>query len=206
LTMAHFGAVEWMPWSKCLSEEAAFQKRAAIVTGSPHKLAAVLHTRAIALAMVNACSFVTWKLYVKQFLKFYTADPPSQHHRSFTLEEAEAADRAAFLEALRLTEDGWSLDDALHEVSVYRDRFSVLLQHHFKAPGSFVGNGRKRPHEGSLEMRGSWVREAKGKSKGEKGKGKSGKGKSNFGGSLEPCRRFAQGTCLAGDSCRFSHA
>ena len=106
----------------------------------------------------------------------------------------------------RLVEDGWALDDALHEIAVYRDRFSTLLQHQIKVLSASLGFEKKRPREVSLDYRSSFGRDTKGKGKGNKGKGKYGKGKSNPGAGVEPCRRFAQGTCFAGDSCRFSHS
>ena len=61
LSIAHFNAFEWISWSKYLSEEAAFKKAQAITTGSPYKVAAILHTRGIAFAMVNTSAFVSWK-------------------------------------------------------------------------------------------------------------------------------------------------
>lgn len=148
--------------------------------------------------MVRACSFATWKIYIKFFLKHYTAAPPTASHKQSGVVEAEEADRRAFQEACSLVEAGWSLDDALHEVAVYRDRFSVLLMHQLKPSGV----KRLREWEGAASIV-NWAAapDEKGKGKG-KGKSKGTKGGKSTG---EPCRRFAQGRCQAGDRCKYSH-
>ena len=94
--MAHFGAFERVPWKKYLSEEAASTKDPCFFSGAPHKIEAVLRTRALGFAMVRACSFVAWEIYIKYFMKHYTSPPPTPTHKQPGLIEAEEADRRAF--------------------------------------------------------------------------------------------------------------
>ena len=199
LTMKHFSCFEWVPWAKCMSEDVDFKKDSSFLSGSPHKIEAVLRTRAIAFAAVKACSFTTWKLWIKRLLQQYTSHPPSPAHMPFSASHAEAAERQGFLEACRLVESGWTLDDALHEIAIYRDRFSVLvhqlrpLGHPLKRPREWEAPDGQPAPSGAPKGKGYW---GKGK-----GKGKEGKSKSD-----EPCRRFQAGLCTAGDRCKYRHA
>ena len=76
----------------------------------------LLQVRAHAFAMVDACHFGSWALYIVRFLEYYTADV-EEHFLPTTVTEAEESDKAALQEVYSLCYAGATLDDALSSVT-----------------------------------------------------------------------------------------
>ena len=174
--------------------------------GNPRLLNTAMKTRGVAYAMSKAGDYATWKLTRKRFMHHFTKRVPDPaHFRRCNASEVEEAERIIFTEVFRLVRDGWTLDDALHEVTVTRDAWANLLQPRLKpmrhsAPPPPPGRGRERSR-GRVRLLPAHLAEPDLEPNGRKGKGK-GKGKA-----IGLCNRFnRRGGCnQPASECRFKH-
>ena len=167
-----------------------------------------------AYALCGAAHVASIRLLDTKLIQLYTATvAPDLGLRPPTLRETMAADRTIWTSIFELVnKEGWSLEDALHELTTIRGDLKMLMQPRPKLiqsipRGSSYQNpnqsgGNKRPL--ALMDRPSGKSKDKGKGKGKdggKGKGKS-SSKNKPGGNL--CDRYNQGTCTF-DECKFVH-
>jgi hypothetical protein len=154
---------------------------------SPHSIQNVLYTRAHAYCMAGKSHFGSWSVYIKKFIAEYTNHPPlNLGLRSPNGLEAEEADRAAMTKIfdLCLSQDGWSLDDAIWEVVENRSFLGQVLGHRRKEHKAQQDGGRRRQRERlesarqlpESESPPPLKRSRKGKGSGKGGKGDKKKG------------------------------
>ncbi|CAE7622258.1 unnamed protein product [Symbiodinium sp. CCMP2592] len=130
-----------------------------------------IHSNAIALA--DIAHLATLRAYERKFLKHVQArtDPTL---RPPNAQECEAADRRCWEVVGQLRQEGWSVDDALHEFTDVRAELVALL-----APRLAPFKGKKGDGKGGKEP---WKGQPHkgGKATGGKGGAGAGKGRSNF--------------------------
>ena len=210
-------AFAWTPWNKILSEEK--EKEVLSRKGgkkelldlmaesagiwelewdgspfhSPHCIQNLLYTRAHAYCMAGKSHFGSWSVYIKKFVAEYTHHPaPNLGLRSPNGIEAEEADRAAMTKIfeLCLSQEGWTLDQAIWEIVENRNYLSQVLGHrrkdhrqqedrrrHRERPetwkqrsGSLSPPPLKRGRTSSAKGGSKGGKESKGGGKGEKGR------------------------------------
>ncbi|CAE7242778.1 unnamed protein product [Symbiodinium sp. CCMP2592] len=130
-----------------------------------------IHSNAIALA--DIAHLATLRAYERKFLKHVQArtDPTL---RPPNAQECEAADRRCWEVVGQLRQEGWSVDDALHEFTDVRAELVALL-----APRLAPFKGKKGDGKGGKD---NWKGQPHkgGKTPGGRGGAGAGKGKSNF--------------------------
>lgn len=163
-----------------------------------------VHDRAIALC--QGAHLANLKGYTQKFLSFLTQKTdPDAGLRNANITEAQHADQKVWgVIADLMSERGWNMDDALHELTHIRHDLPSWLQLRPRAIRQQTGNPPpvNRPDLGK----------GKGKGKGKKGNQK-GKGKVQWITEVKKgsewkqlCMRFQTGSCQLGDSCKFLHA
>ena len=169
-----------------------------------------------AVAMVGSCHLARLKSYTGRFIQLlsqrFEADSGL---RAPTMLEAQAADQKLWSSIHALVSDkGWSLSDAIYEISEVRGEMSSLLQPRARAivlqP---KGKGKITPLVApSMQL-------GKGKNyKGSKGKGQQPPGKGDKGNRIpwvkeiqsggemkKLCMQFQLGKCARGKDCAFVH-
>jgi hypothetical protein len=205
-------AFVWNPWNKILSEEKEKEVLArkggkkelldlmAESAGiwelewdgsrfhSPHCIQNLLYTRAHAYCVAGKCHFGSWSVYIKKFVAEYAHHTaPNLGLRSPNGVEAEEADRAAMTKIfdLCLSQEDWTLDQAIWEIVENRNFLSQVLGHRRKDHRQQEDRRRRREKpETWMQRSGSSsppplkrgrTSSAKGGSKGGK-EGKGGKG------------------------------
>ncbi|CAE7767751.1 unnamed protein product [Symbiodinium sp. CCMP2592] len=130
-----------------------------------------IHSNALALA--DIAHLATLRSYERKFLKHVQARPDPTL-RPPNAQECEAADRRCWEVVGQLRQEGWSVDDALHEFTDVRAELVALL-----APRLAPFKGKKGDGKGGKEP---WkgLTPKGGKSTGGKGGTTPGKGKSTF--------------------------
>ena len=146
--------MKWMPWKSYVSE----QQEADILKGrgskspkaelaqsfawlfdepielgyeveSKHAVDLVLTIRRNLFALCGTAHLTTLKKSDKRLMFFFAKQAATKGMRLPTAAEAQEADQVVWAEVFRLAnEQDWSLDDALHEVTVVRGEFRNLLQ------------------------------------------------------------------------------
>ena len=115
------------------------------ISGSPYTVQTVLNTRFLALAILDVCHLLSGKLYISHFLSAYTNRVMDPSLRPPNREEAESADRQAWVSICRLVTSGVQWDQAIHEVVVVRELFLTYLQPRPRARSSRDSAPIKRP-------------------------------------------------------------
>ena len=133
-------------------------------------LAHLLDLLAFAFCMLEVGHLASFRAYSKLFIKLAFQKPPADSGlRCPNVTEMQSADKEAWKSICDLTNKGWSMDDALHEIVQVR----CILQTHLQ-PRVFVHKPRKPPggsgHPPSFDR-------PHPKGKGGKGKGRGGKSK-----------------------------
>ena len=133
-------------------------------------LAHLLDLLAFAFCMLEVGHLASFRAYSKLFIKLAFQKPPADSGlRCPNVTEMQSADKEAWKSICDLTNKGWSMDDALHEIVQVR----CILQTHLQ-PRVFVHKPKKPPggsgHPPSIDR-------PHPKGKGGKGKGRGGKSK-----------------------------
>ncbi|CAE7241440.1 unnamed protein product, partial [Symbiodinium sp. CCMP2592] len=133
----------------------------------------LLSTHSNALALADIAHLATLRSYERKFLKHLQArtDPTL---RPPNAQECEAADRRCWEVVGQLRQEGWSVDDALHEFTDVRAELVALL-----APRLAPFKGKKGDGKGKELWKGQ-PHKGNGKATGRKGVAGAGKGKSTF--------------------------
>ncbi|CAE7214935.1 unnamed protein product [Symbiodinium sp. CCMP2592] len=133
----------------------------------------LLSTHSNALALADVAHLATLRSYERKFLKHVQArtDPTL---RPPNAQECEAADRRCWEVVGQLRQEGWSVDDALHEFTDVRAELVALL-----APRLAPFKGKKGDGKGKELWKGQ-PHKGNGKANGGKGGAGTGKGKSTF--------------------------
>ena len=165
----------------------------------------------LAVSLVGSCHLQRLKAYTLKFMGLLTQRQDSDSNlRNANILEAQAADKQLWQTIHDLvTDSGFTLDDALHEVTQYRSDMQSLLQPRPKPavrppPTQIVGkDGKGKDGKGK-----------DGKSKDGKGKGKRQdvSGKPTWitettvnGKKVQLCMMYQSNRCQRGDQCRFTH-
>ena len=170
-----------------------------------------------AVAMVGSCHLARLKSYTGRFIQLlsqrFEADSGL---RAPTMLEAQAADQKLWSSIHALVSDkGWSLSDAIYEISEVRGEMGSLLQPRARA---FVLNPKGKGK--AVPLSPAPVQLGKGKAyKGFKGKGQQSSGKGDkgtripwvkeiqSGGEMKKlCMQFQLGKCTRGKDCAFVHS
>ena len=254
LTMVHHRHLEPLSWKRILSLEAQWtvkeqrnssSKERTLVSliaqsqgldfdeledlsSSPWRISQLLATRSLGFALVRVGHLASWRLYGSKFMSNYTKRQASNlGFRQPSLQEAEEADRLALREIFRVHTEGALIDDAIFEIAVTRDCFSMSLQPRLAIPKQLQvinqGKGQfgkgKRYHKEFSPYKGPQYRGNKGNGKGGKSNyskgdykgdykgGKGGKSRDTTSGNSASglCNRFQNGNCHD-SSCRYKHA
>lgn len=158
------------------------------------------HLFAVALAMVDAAHLLTLKRFNHKFQQLALSTPRDQALRPPSLQEVLDADRAIWASIFAVkSENKWSLNDSLNEITFCRQELQGLLQ-----PRLFVATSikprKKQPLEytedvsefkkqktakpDEMKFDDSWFRKYNGKG---------------------ICIRYNIGQCKSGDKCRYLH-
>ena len=194
-------AISWVPWQLRLSEkqyqeiiesrttktlrtEAAFLSTALFddtpempvdhLRLSPAWLGRIQTVFRNAIALCKGAHLQRLKAYDKKILDFATQAPSDASLRTVSTSELVSADRKLWKEISTLYASGWTLDDALHELTTVRSDVGNLLQLRARPPPPPV----RPPRDPNAPLRG----------KGKTGKGKTGKG------NAPPLKRKTPGT------------
>ena len=194
-------AISWVPWQLRLSEkqyqeiiesrttktlrtEAAFLSTALFddtpempvdhLRLSPAWLGRIQTVFRNAIALCKGAHLQRLKAYDKKVLDLATQAPSDASLRTVSTSELVSADRRLWKEISTLCGCGWSLDDALHELTTVRSDVGNLLQLRARPPPPPL----RPPRDPNAPLRG----------KGKTGKGKTGKG------NAPPLKRKTPGT------------
>ncbi|CAE7689465.1 unnamed protein product, partial [Symbiodinium necroappetens] len=194
-------AISWVPWQLRLSEkqyqeiiesratktlrtEAAFLSTALFddtpempvdhLRLSPAWLGRIQTVFRNAIALCKGAHLQRLKAYDKQILDLATQAPSDASLRTVSTSELVSADRKLWKEISTLCASGWTLDDALHELTTVRSDVGNLLQLRARPPPPPL----RPPRDPNAPLRG----------KGKTGKGKTGKG------NAPPLKRKTPGT------------
>ncbi|OLP75956.1 hypothetical protein AK812_SmicGene44177 [Symbiodinium microadriaticum] len=197
------GSIAWIPWqlrlsqkqyqeiiesksTKTLRAEAQFLSTALYdetpempvdhLRLSPAWLGRIQTVFRNAIALCKGAHLARLKAFDKKVLDLATHSPADASLRTVTTTELVAADRKLWQEIAALHSTGWSLDDALHEMTTVRADIGNLLQYRAKPPPPPL----KPPPR----------KEGKGKDGNGNGKGKT---------STQPGKRKEPGTGTASD-------
>ena len=192
-------SISWVPWQLRLSErqyqeiiesrttrtlrsEAAFLSTALFddtpempvdhLRLSPAWLGRIQAIFRNAIALCKGAHLQRLKAYDKKILDWATQTPSDASLRTVTTSELVASDRKLWREIASLCSTGWTLDDALHEMTHVRSDIGNLLQFRARPPAP-----PPRPPPRLADPQ-----------KGKTGKGKS-KGKDKTGAPLNPGKR-----------------
>ena len=133
-------------------------------------LAHLLDLLAFAFCMLEVGHLASFRAYSKLFIKLAFQKPPADSGlRCPNVTEMQSADKEAWKSICDLTNKGWSMDDALHEIVQVR----CILKTHLQ-PRVFV-HKPKKPPGGSGHL--LCIDRPHPKGKGGKGKGRGGKSK-----------------------------
>ena len=158
-----------------------------VTSGSPYVIQKLLSLRATCWALVGWCHLGAAKLLTLKFMALYAAPGlGALGLRGPTAQEAEQADAEVCRQLAILMTNGFSLDQAIHELVEVRNGLYAWLQPRPKVTIQAPKNPRGRP--GPYDKKG-------------RGKGKDGKGKK---GAVQTCHAFQAGKCTY-DKCRFAH-
>ena len=103
-------------------------------------LAHLLDLLAFAFCMLEVGHLSSFRAYNKLFIKLAFQKPPAESGlRCPNVTEMQSADKEAWKSICDLTNKGWSMDDALHEIVQVR---CILLQTHLQ-PRVFVHKPKK---------------------------------------------------------------
>ena len=127
-----------------------------------------------AIALCKGAHLQRLKAYDKKILDLATQAPSDASLRTVSTSELVSADRRLWKEISTLYGCGWSLDDALHELTTVRSDVGNLLQLRARPPPPPL----RPPRDPNAPLRG----------KGKTGKGKTGKG------NAPPLKRKTPGT------------
>ena len=170
-----------------------------------------------AVSMVGSCHLSRLKSYTGRFIQLLSQRFDAESGlRAPTMLEAQAADQKLWSTIHSLVSDkGWSLSEAIYEVSEVRGEMSALLQPRARpAPSFSKGKGKAFP---GLPPPGPTGRGKGGKGfKGKAQPSKGGKGDKNTrvpwvkeiqsGGEMKQlCMQFQVGKCTRGKDCAFVH-
>ena len=235
-------SISWVPWQLRLSEkqyqelieskasrtirtEAAFLSTALFddtpempvdhLRLSPAWLSRVQTVFRNAIALCKGAHLQRLKAYDKKILDWATQTPSDASLRTVTTQELVAADRKLWREISLLHSTGWSLDDALHEMTSVRSDVGNLLQLRARPPPP-----PQKPPPRTMGQKG--LGKSKGKDKGQKGKQSTqpGKRKTPGDGTAQEiktsdlvqqhgnktfCVRFNKGHCRNAQ-CKYLHA
>lgn len=170
----------------------------------------MMEIRNTALALVGSCHLQRLRAYTLKFLGFLSQRLDSESGlRTCNVLEAQSADKSLWHSVCEMvTDQGFTLDNALHEITHLRADMASLLQPRAKAP--------QRVIPPSLP---SFSPSSKGKGK-NKGKGKPPQRGGKSGGSDRPtwvteaviqgkkvqlCMLWQSGKCQKADQCKFGH-
>ena len=155
------GSVAWIPWqlrlsqkqyqeiiesktTKTLRTEAQFLSTALYdetpempvdhLRLSPAWLGRIQTVFRNAIALCKGAHLARLKAFDKKVLDLATHSPADASLRTVTTTELVAADRKLWQEIASLHSTGWSLDDALHEMTTVRADIGNLLQYRAKPP------------------------------------------------------------------------
>ena len=233
-------AISWIPWqlrlsekqyqeiiesrtSKTLRTEAAFLSTAlfddtpempvAHLRLSPAWLGRIQTVFRNAIALCKGAHLQRLKAYDKKVLDLATQAPADPSLRTVSTSELVSADRKLWKEISSLHSSGWTLDDALHEMTTVRSDVGNLLQLRARPPPPPL----RPPRDPNAPLRG----------KGKTGKGNTGKGNApplkrktpgapggsdtaqldlvKAHGNKTFCIRFNKGAC-ANKQCKYLHA
>ena len=195
------GSIAWIPWqlrlsqkqyqeiiesksTKTLRTEAQFLSTALYdetpelpvdhLRLSPAWLGRIQTVFRNAIALCKGAHLARLKAFDKKVLDLATHSPADASLRTVTTTELVAADRKLWQEIAALHSTGWSLDDALHEMTTVRADIGNLLQYRAKPPPPPL----KPPPR-------------------KEGKGKDGKGNGKGKTSTQPGKRKEPGTGTA---------
>ncbi|CAE7324957.1 unnamed protein product, partial [Symbiodinium sp. CCMP2456] len=87
-----------------------------------------------AIAICKGAHLARLKAFDKKILDLATHSPTDASLRTVTTAELVSADRRIWQEIALLQGQGWTLDDALHELTTVRSDLGNLLQYRAKAP------------------------------------------------------------------------
>ena len=161
-----------------------------------------------ALALVESAHLAVLRAYSIKFISHLTQKLDQETGlRNPTILEAQSADKLIWATISELVaERGWSLDQAIHELTHVRSDLATLLQARPRLP---------RAPQPTLQIKGSGKSQLEVKGGGKKGKGgksaKGGKGQKWVtemmvnGQKKQLCMRFQTGSCTFPD-CKFLHA
>ena len=159
------------------------------------------HIFAVALAMVDAAHLLTLKRFHHKFQQLALATPRDSALRPPSLQEVLDADRAIWASIFAVkTENKWSLNDSLNEITYCRQELQGLLQPRLSVTTLSIKPPRKQPGEslvedppikklktgnpGEMKFEDGWFRKYNGKG---------------------ICIRYNIGQCKTGDKCRYLH-
>ena len=159
------------------------------------------HLFAMALAMVDAAHLLTLKRFHYKFQQLALATPRDPALRPPSLQEVLDADRAIWASIFAVkSENKWSLNDSLNEITFCRQELQGLLQPRLSIPTPVIKPPKKQPWQSGtddlptkkiktsdaseLKFEDGWFRKYNGKG---------------------ICIRFNIGQCKTGDKCRYLH-
>ena len=165
--------------------------------------------RNAALALVESCHLAVLRAYSIKFISYLTQKLDQETGlRNATILEAQSADKLVWATISELvSEKGWSLDQAVHELTHVRSDLATLLQARPRLPRPVPPNiTSKGGGKFQLEIKG-------GGKKGKGGKPSKGSGKGQKwvtemivnGQRKRLCMRFQTNSCTFSD-CKFHHA
>ncbi|CAE7408610.1 unnamed protein product [Symbiodinium sp. KB8] len=166
-------AISWIPWQLRLSEKTAAFLSAALFDDTPEMPVAHLRLSPAwlgriqtvfrnAIALCKGAHLQRLKAYDKKVLDLATQAPTDPSLRTVSTSELVSADRKLWKEISSLHSSGWTLDDALHEMTTVRSDVGNLLQLRARPPPPPL----RPPRDPNAPLRG----------KGKTGKGNPGKG------------------------------
>ena len=160
------------------------------------------HIFAVALAMVDAAHLLTLKRFHHKFQKLALAIPRDPALRPPSLQEVLDADRAIWASIFAVkTENKWSLNDSLNEITYCRQELQGLLQPRLSVTTSPIKPPKKQQPWGSVEEDPP-IKKLKtgnpGEMQFEEGWFRKYNGKGI-------CIRYNIGQCKTGDKCRYLH-
>ena len=225
--------LKWIPWPLCMSEaqeEKWAEEKATRIPkadafailqlawdnpprlaanemgSSPYWISRLQLVRRNAFAMCQLAHLARLKALDEKFLSAYTDSLPLHSHlRAINLQELMEGERRVWTSVFKLVnEEGYKLDDALHEFTDLRVETSAWLQPR-PLPAPSVGkevNPKKFDKDGKKSPKGDGKKGGAQKGKQGGGKGKESKGKAKP--TDDTCRRYNKGQC-PDPACRYLH-
>ncbi len=155
----------------------------------------------IALAMVDAAHLLTLKRFHHKFQQLALATPRDPALRPPSLQEVLDADRAIWASIFAVkTENKWSLNDSLNEITFCRQELQGLLQPRLSVVNGFLKPPKKQPWDSVADD--PPIKKLK-TSKPEEMKFDDGWFRKYNGKGI--CIRYNIGQCKWGDKCRYLH-